>query len=80
MKDPHNHDMVSLAWDVGTVLRYLNSQPKKNKSLHLKELSMKLAMLLALTSACRTSEIHKFDINFMTTTENEIFFYFSQAK
>ena len=60
-------------WDVNKVLSYIIGM-ENNKQLSLKEISMKLCMLMALASASRSSEIHKFDIENMNITEEEIVF------
>lgn len=60
-------------WDVNKVLSYIIGM-ENNKDLSLKEISMKLCMLMALASASRSSEIHKFDIENMNITEDEIIF------
>ena len=51
-------------WDVEVVLEYLRQLPD-NDQLELKELSLKLVMLLALVSAGRSSELHKCTISGM---------------
>ena len=43
-------------WDVSTVIRYLSSLGQ-NESLSFNDLSLKLTMLLALSSFCRISEL-----------------------
>ena len=58
-------------WDVQLVLDYLNTLPE-NGRLSMADLTHKLAMLLALTSASRGSEICKLDIRFMCKTHNSI--------
>ena len=60
-------------WDVETVLRYLKSLPV-NKLLSTKMLTLKLTMLLALTSASRCSEIRHLDNRFYTKSEGKICF------
>lgn len=60
-------------WDVNKVLSYIIGM-ENNKDLSLKEISMKLCMLMALASASRSSEIHKFDFENMNITEDEIIF------
>ena len=51
-------------WDVGTVLRYMMSLGSNN-TLEDKILTYKLAMLLALTTASRASDIQAFDLEYM---------------
>ena len=60
-------------WNVDIVLRFLNSM-ESNENLSVKNLTMKLAVLLALTSAGRSSDIQKLDINFMDVRQDEIMF------
>lgn len=60
-------------WDVDIVLKFINSL-ESNKQLSLKDLSLKLAMLLALTSAGRSSDIQKLDMNHMEVGSDEIVF------
>ena len=60
-------------WDVDQVLKHLISLPE-NQSLSLKQLSQKVAMLMALTSACRSSEICSFDTKYMDVKQDEIVF------
>ena len=47
-----------------------------NKSLPIKNLTLKLTMLLALTSASRASIIHHLDIRFMPLSEKKVVFNF----
>ena len=51
-------------WDVNRVLQYLEDLGP-NDNLGDKELSHKLAMLLALTTACRASEIQGMTLEFI---------------
>jgi hypothetical protein len=60
-------------WDLNTLLSYIIGM-ENNKELSLKEISMKLCMSMALSSASRSSEIHKLDIENMNITEDEIVF------
>lgn len=57
------------AWDVKKVLSYIIGM-EHNKDLSMKEISIKLCMLMA----SRSSEIYKFDIENMNITEDEIMF------
>ena len=59
--------------DIETILRYFRSL-LVNKLLSTKMLTLKLTMLLALTSASRCSEIRHLDTRFYTKSER-IFFY-----
>ena len=49
-------------WDVSVVLRYLNTLPD-NRRLSVKQLSLKLAMLIALVTAGRCSSLIALDIS-----------------
>jgi site-specific recombinase XerD len=60
-------------WNVDNVLHYIQGMAP-NELLALKELTLKAAMLIALTTAARASEICKLDINYMQITDNEISF------
>ena len=60
-------------WDVGIVLRYLKDQ-EPVETLDLKELTPKLAMLMALVSAARSHELCCLDINFMQDHGHKIVF------
>ena len=53
----------SSTWDVGMVTKYLTSLGR-NEDLPLKRLSQKLALLMALVEACRTSELKALDLRF----------------
>jgi integrase len=57
-------------WDVGIVLRHLNSLSDSN----LKELSGKCAMLLVLTSGQRVQTINSLDLRFLTTSPGKMVF------
>ena len=66
---PKHHEI----WDVDIVLNYLCSLPK-NEDLDLKTLSKKLAVLLAIISPKRTSEIARLDRRYMKfNTEGVLF-------
>ena len=56
-------------WDVSEVLRYLKT-PNPNKQISLKELILKLFMLLSLDTAQPGQSIHMLDISGMTLTES----------
>jgi len=58
-------------WDVDTVLRGIKSLGP-NESLDLKWLSVKVTMLMALTSAARASEIHLVSTEYMTDMGDKI--------
>ena len=59
-------------WDIETVLRYLRSLPI-NKLLSKKMLTLKLTILLSLTSTSRSSEIRHLDIKFYTKSAKKTF-------
>ena len=51
----------SYTWDVDVVIKYLQSLGKNN-ALHLKTLTQKLALLMALVGANRVSELQVLDL------------------
>ena len=57
----------SATWDVDSVLSYLTSLPD-NDSLSFKQLSHKLAMLMALSNADRCSDLTALDLDFRSFT------------
>ena len=65
-------------WDVGQVLDYIESLGP-NTELSDKILAHKLAMLLALTTASRASEIQGLDLEFMSDKGNVIDFTLSKV-
>jgi integrase len=60
-------------WDVDVVLQYI-SNLGRNEDLSDTELTHKLAMLLALTTASRVSEIQALNVEFMLDKTTEIVF------
>ena len=64
----------SLIWDVEDVLDQIRTWPT-NSLLSIKQLTLKTVMLLALTAIPRGSELHLFDTNFMTKSEETYVFY-----
>ena len=60
-------------WDVGVVLRFIK-QLGTNPSLSLKWLSIKTAMLMALTRPSRSADLSKLDIRFRTYTAKGVIF------
>ena len=60
-------------WDVGVVLRFLK-QLGTNPSLSLKWISIKTAMLMALTRPSRSADLSKLDMRFRTYTANGVIF------
>ena len=56
-------------WDVSEVLRYLKTL-NPNQQISLKELTLKLVMLLSLVTAQRGQSIHMLDISGMALTES----------
>ena len=67
LKGVHNsrppQPRYSSTWDVDVVLSYLISMGD-NSQLSLKQLSQKLAVLMALVQASRSSELHALDVRF----------------
>ena len=55
------------SWDVSVVLDLISAQGE-NESLSLKQVTLKLTMLMALTSAGRSSDIHGLDLKFRKFT------------
>ena len=64
-------------WDVDQVLQYIKSLGS-NESLSDKDLTFKLAMLLALASASRPSELHALDLRYMSDQGDVISFALSK--
>ena len=60
-------------WDVDAVLSYLRNQGC-NSALSLKQLTLKLAMLLALANASRSSEIHALSTEHMVRSTHGVKF------
>ena len=60
-------------WDVGVVLRFFG-QLGTNASLPLKWISIKTAMLMALTRPSRSADLSKLDIRFWTYTAKGVIF------
>lgn len=60
-------------WDVNTVLEYVRSQGC-NLALTLRQLTLKLAMLLALANASRSSEIHALSTQHMVRSTGGVKF------
>lgn len=63
----------SVIWDVGTVLKYLQTL-RPLADLPLKQLTKKLVMLLALVTAQRTQTLAKLDLTFMQILPDRIMF------
>ena len=63
----------SFVWDIEVVLSRIRNMPSSSQ-LHVQRLSWKLATLMAITNADRTSDLHLLDINFMQITEQEALF------
>ena len=61
-------------WDVGTVITYLSSIQSKD----IKPLTLKLTMLLALTSAARAHEIAYLDIRYLVRHHSGYSFHFGK--
>ena len=64
----------AVTWDVSVVLSYLKNLPPSNL-LTLKELSMKLAMLISLTSADRGQSLALLDIGKKSVTHSKVTFF-----
>ena len=64
----------SNTWDVTAVLTWLKGQGSQDSELSLKDLSGKLALLIALVSANRTSELHALDLRFRSYTPDGVLF------
>ena len=62
-----------VTWDVDVVLTYILSLGD-NSQLALKQLTLKLAMLLALACAGRSSDLTAFDIRYMNLSEDKVSF------
>ncbi|XP_038059669.1 uncharacterized protein LOC119730724 isoform X1 [Patiria miniata] len=56
-------------WDVGKVLRFIKSLPD-NRRLSLRQLTLKLAMLLALVTASRRASLTAIDVDNMTRSSD----------
>ena len=52
-------------WNVGLVISFIKNSMDRNPNLSLKDLSRKLAMLLALASASRSSDLHLLDLRYI---------------
>ena len=63
-----------VTWNVDIVLKYLKNMGP-NTGLNIKQLSLKLAMLMALTSASRGSELAKLNPQLMMDTGDKIVFH-----
>ena len=63
----------SFIWDVDVVIRYLHSMGSAEE-LSLKNLSLKLVALLALSSANRSSDLHALDLKFRHFTSEGVVF------
>ena len=61
------------SWDVSAVLEFISAQGE-NESLSLKQVTLKLTMLMALTSAGRSSDIHGLDLKFRKFTPQGVEF------
>ena len=63
----------STTWDVSKVLDYIRSLGPSS-SLNLRQLTHKLAMLLALANASRASELHALNIRFVSRKDGGVSF------
>ena len=75
-KNPPN-PRYTQTWNVNNILSYIISM-KNDQDLSLKEITLKLCMLMALASASRSSEIHKLDIGNMSFCSEKIVFTLSK--
>ena len=64
-------------WDAATVLERMKTQPE-DEFLSLRDLSLKVCMLMALTSASRASELHKLKISMMLDKGDEMEFHIGE--
>ena len=64
-------------WDVETVLVYIRALGSNNR-LILRDLGMKLAMLIALTTANRSSDLSLLDTRFMADQGDKIVFFIKE--
>ena len=58
-------------WDADKVLKYISNMGD-NEGLNLKDLTLKTSMLLALTTACRGSELQKLNPQYITWQGDEM--------
>ena len=65
-------------WDVDVVLTYIKNNMSVNSQLSEKNLTCKLTVLLALSSALRASSIQHLNINFIAKTNSCYKFYFNK--
>ena len=63
----------NFTWDVAKVLSHIRSLGT-NDTLPMKELTHKLATILALANASRSSEIHALDVKYMTVSHTGVTF------
>ena len=68
----------SFTWDVAKVLSHIRSLGT-NDTLPMKELTHKLATILALANASRSSEIHALDVKCMTVSHTGVTFTLKKA-
>ena len=68
----------AFTWDVQTVLNFIKENWADSKKLSDKDLTYKLVMLLALTSASRACTIHCLDIRFMAKYTHFVQFRFDR--
>ena len=65
-------------WDAAVVLDHMRAQQPMDELLSLRDLSLKVCMLMALTSASRASELHKLKISSMLDKGEEIEFHIAE--
>ena len=67
----------SSTWDVQIVLEFIKNNWTDNKSLPIKDLTLKLTMLFAPMSVSRASSIHHLDIRFISLSKEKVVFHFT---
>lgn len=63
-------------WDVQLVLNLIKNQWSNNHNLSDKQITYKIVMLMALTSASRASALHHLDVRYMTRSADRYSFTF----
>jgi hypothetical protein len=64
-------------WDVNVVLKFLKTLSPL-KDLGLRDLTLKLTMLMSLTTAQRAQTLHKLNLNYMTVHKDAVIFYVNE--
>ena len=68
----------SVTWDVQVIVDYIKSNWAVSKEITMKNISYRLVILLALTSASRASTLQGLDVRFMTAHLDHVKFAFSK--